>query len=80
MTFKQLKLTDLVQRYETLKALHTGSSGRTFSIGSTGDYAVYIEDKRLNDLLFALMMEARDEIAHRFPPNPALEEKYDAAA
>lgn len=59
----------LLERYETLKRMHTGSAGKNFRLCSSPDQ-IYIKDKRLNDLLWQLQLETYQEIADRFPPLP----------
>lgn len=60
---------NLIELYETLHRMHTGSTDKGFWI-KNGTDGVYIADKRLNDLLWQLQLEAYQEIADRFPPLP----------
>lgn len=75
MSIKALSDKDLISLRDRLQKLYTGSTDKKFIIsdhniqalqGFISPQYVIIQDKRLNNLLFELFIEAHNELCNRF--------------
>lgn len=72
---------NLIRFKDDVSALHTGSANRTFRITKDTESgpAIMLKDKRFNDLLFELEMEAIRELRRRFS-DPICRDKENSSA